>query len=369
MSASGPTVATPDRAAVSLTIADLDRLISTLRDDGHAVVGPIARDNVLTLDEITGADDLPRGWLDEQSPGKYRATPSEADTAFAHGPPSLSWKRFLHEERTLVISTSRTNGTMVIDPPPAGSDKPLAFFGIQACDLAAIGVLDVVLADDPAYRRRRDDLLVVAASCTDSVATCFCVSAGTGPRPGPLADIVLTELADGSLIADAQTERGAAVLTRAGLDTAATEGDCQSAAALVDTAAARQTRHLDTEAIALAAAAPDDTGWDDVAERCLTCGNCTMVCPTCFCTSISDQTRLDDGGAERWQTWASCFSLDYAYVHGGSVRTSPSSRYRQWYLHKLVTWHDQFDSSGCVGCGRCITWCPTGIDITEAIIS
>jgi ferredoxin len=104
--------------------------------------------------------------------------------------------------------------------------------------------------------------------------------------------------------------------------------------------------------------------WADVAERCLTCGNCTMVCPTCFCTTTQDVTDLSGEHAERWRVWDSCFALDFTYMHGGEVRSSGDSRYRQWISHKLSTWHDQFGTSGCVGCGRCIAWCPAGIDIT-----
>ena len=104
-----------------------------------------------------------------------------------------------------------------------------------------------------------------------------------------------------------------------------------------------------------------------MAERCLTCGNCTLVCPTCFCTNVEDVGDLTGDHAERWRVWDTCFSVDYSYIHGGSVRPSGRARYRQWLTHKLATWHDQFDSSGCVGCGRCITWCPVGIDITQEV--
>jgi Fe-S-cluster-containing hydrogenase component 2 len=105
--------------------------------------------------------------------------------------------------------------------------------------------------------------------------------------------------------------------------------------------------------------------WDDVAKRCLTCGNCTMVCPTCFCTAVEDVTDLPGEHAERWRKLDSCFTMDFSYIHGGPVRSSTRARYRQWMTHKLATWIDQFGTSGCVGCGRCITWCPVAIDITE----
>ncbi len=107
--------------------------------------------------------------------------------------------------------------------------------------------------------------------------------------------------------------------------------------------------------------------WDDVAARCLSCANCTMVCPTCFCTSVEDSSDLTGTETSRSRRWDSCFTMDFSYIHGGSVRSSTKSRYRQWMTHKLATWVDQFGSSGCVGCGRCITWCPVGIDITEEV--
>ena len=107
--------------------------------------------------------------------------------------------------------------------------------------------------------------------------------------------------------------------------------------------------------------------WEDVARRCLSCTNCTLVCPTCFCTTVEDATDLSGGHAERRRRWDSCFSMDFSYIHGGYIRPSVKARYRQWMTHKLATWIDQFGTSGCVGCGRCITWCPVGIDITAEV--
>ncbi|MBV8527642.1 MAG: 4Fe-4S dicluster domain-containing protein, partial [Candidatus Dormibacteraeota bacterium] len=102
------------------------------------------------------------------------------------------------------------------------------------------------------------------------------------------------------------------------------------------------------------------------AQRCLACGNCTMQCPTCFCSDLVDEPDVVAGDA-RVRRWASCFEQDYSHIHGGSVRTSTRARYRQWLTHKLGTWWEQFGTSGCVGCGRCIAWCPVGIDITDEV--
>ena len=112
---------------------------------------------------------------------------------------------------------------------------------------------------------------------------------------------------------------------------------------------------------------PEHPQWDKVAGRCLSCANCTMACPTCFCSTVEDVSDLTGKHAERWRKWDSCFSLEFSYIHGGHVRQSTKGRYRQWMTHKLASWQDQFGTSGCVGCGRCITWCPVGIDITEEV--
>ena len=105
--------------------------------------------------------------------------------------------------------------------------------------------------------------------------------------------------------------------------------------------------------------------WSRVAERCLGCANCTMVCPTCFCATVEDTTDLSGAIAERRRKWDSCFTCEFSSIHGGSIRRSGAARYRQWMTHKLSSWWQQFETSGCVGCGRCIVWCPVGIDITE----
>jgi ferredoxin len=143
--------------------------------------------------------------------------------------------------------------------------------------------------------------------------------------------------------------------------------DLEERETLITAAIEHMGRSLDTEGLpGLLARNINHPRWETVAERCLSCGNCTMVCPSCFCSDVNDVTNLS-GGVERERTWASCFDLEHSYLHGGAVRSSPASRYRQWATHKLSTWHDQFGTSGCVGCGRCITWCPVGIDLTEEV--
>jgi formate hydrogenlyase subunit 6/NADH:ubiquinone oxidoreductase subunit I len=192
----------------------------------------------------------------------------------------------------------------------------------------------------------------------------------TGPQASSGFDLALTEILDGNrhfFVMQIGTAKGAEVMHDVPHRDAPAE-DVQVAEQIVAQTATQMGRHLDTAGIQdLLYQNPDHPRWEEVATRCLSCANCTMVCPTCFCTTIEDVTDLTGSHTERWRKWDSCFTQDFSYIHGGSVRTSTRSRYRHWLTHKLATWIDQFGTSGCVGCGRCITWCPVGIDITEEV--
>lgn len=352
--------------------AGLDRLVDALRQDGRTVIGPVVRDQVITHDEITSTADLPRGWTEDQDGGRYRLESSGTDELFAFSSPSSSWKRFVYPERTLLIRSTRRNGQIAVTQPEPEIPS-MAFFGIRSCDLAALSVLDGVFGDpqssDPNYEALRADVFIVAIGCGHPGSTCFCASMDTGPSPRAGFDLAITELYDDvhhEFLVRAGSGRGESMLDRV-QTRAATKRDVDQEAAIFQRSVAAMDRHLDPAHPPLAAANLDHPRWDDVADRCLACGNCTMVCPTCFCGATEDVTDLSGDQTERFRVWDSCFTLDFSHLSGGSVRTSTKSRYRQWLLHKLVTWHDQFGSSGCVGCGRCITWCPVGIDLTAEI--
>lgn len=341
----------------------LHALILGLAARGYRVVGPTVRDSAIVLAEIDGVDDLPHGWGVDTAPGTYRLRARADRAAFGHSAGPQSWKQFLHPQRQQVWSS---------DPATEAAEPRYAFLGVRGCDLAAINVLDRVMVGgahpDGGYASRRTGAFIIAVNCTEPGGLCFCASMGTGPRCGPSFDIALTERVDGdsvTYLAEAGTDEGAellAAIPQGPVDPA----ERTAADAEIDTAATKMGRHMPSGDLRqLLVDSRESTHWDDVASRCLTCGNCTMVCPTCFCTSTSDVTDLTGTHAERWMEWASCFEFDFTFVHEGPVRTSGSSRYRHWLTHKLSSWHDQFGTSGCVGCGRCIAWCPTGIDITE----
>ena len=348
----------------------LDHLIGTLRADGYLTVGPRVSDGAIVPGPVSSSAELPEGWHDEQSPGHYRLHHGDDRALFSWAVGPQSAKQWLLPAEEVVWRASpHQDGWSSADTPEAG--QPVALVGLRPCELAAIGVLDRVLdgakVPDPSYRRRRRAMVLVVVECGTPADTCFCPSMETGPEAGPGADLVLTELPGEDatrFVARAGTERGENMLAKLGA-TAATGADRRAAGAVVDRARHSIHRYMDTHDLpAVLRANLEHPRWQEVAGRCLACGNCTMVCPTCFCTDVSDTTDLR-GVLTRTRRWASCFDLEHSFLHGGTVRTSTASRYRQWLTHKLGTWHDQFGVSGCVGCGRCITWCPVGIDLTE----
>jgi sulfhydrogenase subunit beta (sulfur reductase) len=362
-------------AAWQLAAAGLEDLHRALTSAGYRVIGPRVRAGAISLGELESAGELPFGWGVTLSPGGYRLRERSDQAAFGHSAGPGSWKEFLHPPRERLWSARLDQAGSGFTADEAGEPATkLAFLGVRPCDLRAIQIQDRVLGapahPDSAYARRRAGVFIVAVNCTEPGETCFCTSMGTGPQASPGYDLLLTEQAGAAehcFVVVAGSVAGEAMLAELPLRPA--DADLQRRAqGAVDDAADQMGRSMQADGLReLLTASYDAARWDDVASRCLTCGNCTMACPTCFCTTVEDVTDLSGDHAERWQSWASCYDLDFSLLHGGPVRSSGVSRYRQWLTHKLGTWHDQFGSSGCVGCGRCIVWCPVGIDLTEEV--
>jgi sulfhydrogenase subunit beta (sulfur reductase) len=356
-----------------IAVEGLAELYRVLVAEGYRVIGPAVQDGAIVLRELSSATELPFGWGVRLEPGGYRLRRRDDTAAFGHSAGPQSWKRFLHPPRERLWSAARTTdgGFELTEGANDGEPPRYAFLGVRPCDLRAIAIQDRVLGQPGSrYAARRARLFIVAVNCTEPGETCFCASMGTGPGADNGFDLALTEMLDPDghrFLAEVGSPRGAGVLEQVPSEPAG-EASVGRARSAVEAAAGRMDRQMQTGDLReLMADSRQAARWDDVAARCLTCGNCTMACPTCFCTAIEDTTDLTGDHAERWERWDSCFDLDFSYLHGGGVRKSASSRYRQWLSHKLGTWHDQFGSSGCVGCGRCIVWCPAGIDLTEEV--
>jgi sulfhydrogenase subunit beta (sulfur reductase) len=351
--------------------ASLQKLLDALAEQGFRTLGPVLRDGAVTLGEVGSASDLPVGWRDVQEPGRYRLEESGDGRYFGalHGADGLKRFVFAPRENLLQIDTEGPGRKFTAHPTLPEPEK-IAVLGVRACDLAGLRVQDrVFLYDrypDPYYASRRRGLFLVAVSCTRSVSTCFCTSMDSGPRVTEGFDLALTEV-EGGFVLRSGSAAGEEVASALPLQPAPAERLLEERR-LLDACAAGMERRLQTDDLpSLLYDNFDHPRWDELGERCLSCANCTLVCPTCFCHDERDEPALDGSGAVRVREWDSCFNREHAQVHGINFRPHIRNRYRQWLVHKLASWIDQFGSSGCVGCGRCISWCPVGIDLTEEV--
>lgn len=353
----------------------LQALIDALQQAGFACIAPQVRDGAIVYAVLDDADKLPWGMRDHQVPGAYRLEKIDAHQAFAfsNGPQAI--KPQLFKPREVVWRVVRNaSGQLVFEPNQAESE-PIAMIGARACDLAAMAIQDNVFLQrqhvDPHYQARRNQLFVVAVNCSYSSQNCFCVSAGSGPEVKQQYDLLMTEIHDGFVV-QAGSERGQDILLKLQLDFTKKLQD-RLATDVIQKTIAMQTKvmPLNNNVVLrdLLFSNLNHPHWEEVASRCLSCGNCTQVCPTCFCHSEVEAPDLDGHQSDHVREWDSCFTAGHSYISGKVVRDDTAKRYRQWLTHKVGSWFDQFGESGCVGCGRCISWCPVGIDITESLKS
>lgn len=351
-------------------LAGIGKLIESLRGRGFNVIGPSVDDGAIRYKSIDSADDLPVGYAQTLGPGSYALEKRDDTAVFGFTIATNSPKDFLFPARETIWSATKQNGRIEsIKPTDARDEQPFAFLGVRGCELSAIRIQDRVFTGGPSkdtrYGVRRGRSFVVGVNCTVSSSTCFCTSMGTGPRIDSDLDIAITEVVDAEshfFLAEPGSDVGKEILAEIGALPASTSdvNAATKAVSATENSIERKLRGADLR-VELTAAREGNI-WTQIAERCLACGNCTMVCPTCFCSDYKDVAELDDSKAEKTRRWDTCFSSEYSFIAGGSARSSTAAKYRQWMTHKLATWHDQFGTQGCVGCGRCTVWCPAGID-------
>jgi len=365
MPGNGPNIG----AYVSMDKKDLQIAFDALREAGYTLVGPTINEGAIKYDEIEQVTDLPIGWTDEQRPGSYslKRGDDQAYFGFVVGP--CSWKKYLFPSNLKLFSVERREGAFEVIVNPEEVVR-YAFIGVRPCDLHAIGVQDRTFLDglhqDPDYKVRRQMVFIMAVNCTEPGGTCFCASMSTGPRATSAFDLALTEVEELFLV-EIGSELGRQAMAKVEWRPAGAF-ELQAARQALSQAEKRMGRQMDTSDMPnLLYENLEHPRWDHVGQRCLSCTNCTQVCPTCFCSDMVDVSDLRGQRSERLRVWDSCFSMEFSHVHGGNIRPATRSRYRQWLSHKLGSWIDQFGTSGCVGCGRCITWCPVGIDLTEEV--
>lgn len=375
MPATGSVSANGSNDPVSREILRVERktlqpLLDSILTAGYRLVGPTIRDNAIVYDDVRSVDDLPIGWQDEQNAGHYRLKKGDEQTVFGFTVSPHSWKKYLFPPRKLLWNATRDgNAIRFVEAVP--NAERLALLGVRSCELEALAIQDrVFLPTDAHYRAQREKLLIIAVQCGIAGGTCFCASMNTGPRAYGGFDLALTEIIHAQehyFLAEIGSEAGAAVLSQVPVRIAG-QRDLEAGTQATERAIGMMGRAMECDDLKdLLYRNYENRHWTDVAARCLTCANCTMVCPTCFCHTVSDSADLTGDHAQRWRHWDSCFNLEFSYLHGGNARPSPAARYRHWITHKLAAWQDQFGTSGCVGCGRCITWCPVGIDLTAEV--
>ncbi|MDT8385018.1 MAG: 4Fe-4S dicluster domain-containing protein [Gammaproteobacteria bacterium] len=347
---------------------ELQSLLDVLQGAGYRCIGPMVRDGAIVFDELSSVTALPQGIRDRQRPGEYRLTETDSPRyfAWANGPQALKPLVFAPQE-SLWSCERDAQGTMrfTITQP---DHRPTAVLGVRACDLAALYIHDQHFLQqaypDPYYLARRQQMLLVAVNCTHPADTCFCASTGDGPQARYGYDLVLTEQDDGFVL-EAHSDLGKQQMQALPLQPV-TQHQLQQVEADMQQSARVQQRRLPSRNLNQALFANlHHPRWAEVAERCLSCGNCTSVCPTCFCHTSTETPAISGELSIHQREWDSCFTPGHSYIHGLTLRADTAKRYRQWLTHKLGSWHDQYGRSGCVGCGRCVTWCPVGIDITE----
>lgn len=350
----------------------LEQLIIALRRNGHKIIAPTIANGCIVPDEIFSANEIPRGWTDEQSPVAYRLDKRDDEAMFGYVVGPQSWKKFLYPPRLQLFTATKNGKGFDIATRSNGADTKYAFIGVRPCELSAIKAHDEIFCEaewtDPHYEAIRRNTFIVAVNCTEPGGTCFCASMNTGPRAERAFDLSLTEVAKNGthhFVVEVGSEAGGEMLKEIE-HREAERSEVEHTVNLLNDSASRMRKSVDATGLAeILTRNYEHPEWDELAKRCLGCANCTMVCPTCFCSTVEDTTNLTGTHAERWRRWDSCFTADFTKIAGGNLRLTTRSRYRQWMMHKFAYWHEQFGHSGCVGCGRCITWCPVGIDITE----
>lgn len=362
----------PDENSYQIGVSELESLFLHLANSGFNNLGPIYRDGAIMLDHLSSFDDFTSGLSESIGKGQYQIHENAHQSLFQYTVGPQSFKKFLHPERRQLWSANKSENGFEIESD--SSSEKMAFWGVKSCDLAAITILDqVFLQDDTSsayYQSMRENTFVIAVGCTHPSTNCFCTTQDTGPSPSGDFDFSLVEIEDGSeltYLVEAGSERARCIAENLSFSVASSKNIAKGVEMISDAAEKIKVRFDRKEVAEKLKENIDHKRWDEIAKRCLSCANCTMVCPTCFCTSTEDIIDITGDHTERWLSWDSCFNGDFSYIHGGKIRSGTKSRYRQWLTHKLSNWYDQFGSSGCVGCGRCTTWCPVGIDLTEEV--
>ncbi|MDD5475452.1 MAG: 4Fe-4S dicluster domain-containing protein [Syntrophales bacterium] len=274
---------------------------------------------------------------------------------------------FFPQQETLMRYLKKERGSELLGVPGVTAEAVL--FGVRPCDARSFVLLDNIFDDpqyrDPYYVDRREKTTIISIACTRPPYTaCFCTSVGGHPLSSEGVDVSLIDLGD-NWLAEFVTEKGEKLMKKLGDLPKGDEQWASKKEALAEKAAGAITTKIPGKDIK-----PwldenfDHPFWDTIHASCLACGTCTYLCPTCHCFDITDEIKKSDG--RRVRSWDSC--MYWLFTHetsGHNPRTSQKQRWRQRFMHKFKYFVDNFDAIACVGCGRCVMYCPVNIDIRK----
>lgn len=328
---------------------DMDKFFKKLSEECR-IVGPVRKGSEFIFREVKTADELCLDYISTILPPK----------------------KFFHSPRETLFLFTKEDGFTFQE---AKIEEKIILFGIHPCDVNAILRLDKIFSEDfedPYYLGRRKNTIIVALNCIEPRENCFCSSMGTGPYLEKGYDILLTDIGEKYLV-EIGSDVGKSILNGLKLKEAR-ENDFTEKNRRLKIAKGKIKKFVDATNLAeIARANMNNKIWADLAEKgiersfpCLSCGLCSLVCPTCYCYEVYDLIDISLKKGERRRELDSCQLLEYGEVAGGNFRKDRKNRIRHWMMCKFGAAAGGISSS-CVGCGRCIKACPAGIDITKIV--
>lgn len=321
----------------------LNKLIKNYR-----VIAPVDNGKTIRFQEIADSDEIELNYSNTK----------------------LASKEILFPQTEVLFTVKKKDGKTVIEKPKP-IEKDWVVFGVRPCDAKGLENSFKVFASgahkDRAYLEKREKSIVIGYACESPLSTCFCTSVGGSPSGREGMDILFTDIGDKYLV-EIITQRGESLMEQASGAKQPSKEDLAAAQNIWDTAEKSIKEILNLEGLEEKLDTMfDDPIWDEISQKCIGCGTCAYLCPTCLCFDIQDEETPE--GIKRIRTWDTCqFPIFTLHTSGHNPRPSSKERVRQRIMHKFCYFPQEYGHTSCVGCGRCIRECPVGYDIREVLV-